>query len=121
MGELFKNAAAIIEAAAKNPLAIAALIILVCGVVSVILFRKEENANIRLVAFSLLFIGLIGLGGAILYAEHSKKSAQQNPTLTPTPATVLSSTPTPSPARTPKSVIRKEPCSREDKLLGKCK
>jgi tetratricopeptide (TPR) repeat protein len=66
LGELFKHAAGIIEAAAQSPFGIAALIILVSGVVCVILFHKDEKAYVRMGAFALLFVGLISFGWVVL-------------------------------------------------------
>lgn len=55
---------AIIREAAKSPLGVTALIVLVLGVVVVILF-KDAGERYRLAAFVLLLLGLAGFGYSI--------------------------------------------------------
>jgi len=112
--QLPPNTPDIIEAAAKSPLGIAALIILVCTAVCVALFRKDPNPKVRMGVFALFFVGLIVFGLAVLNTNQPKPlplplqsdTSSVTPTIspihTPTPKPPLpdpnTPTPTPSPA-----------------------
>jgi hypothetical protein len=128
MGELLRNAADIIKAAAQSSFGIAALIIIVSGVVGVILFRKEEKSSVRIGVFTLLFVGLIGFGLAILYAQQiePKISPTTTPATTISPTPIVKSEPSPTPSATPalkpptsRKVSPKVPCKVEEILKGK--
>jgi hypothetical protein len=73
MGEVFKGlldkASNIIGKAAENPLGLAALSVLVLGVVGVLLFRQAAG-KLKLVAFAMITAGLLGL---FVFAANSTK------------------------------------------------
>jgi hypothetical protein len=70
----------IIKEAAKSPLSILALIVLVAAGAVRALFGKNDPGKIRLAVVSLLFAGLILAGFAIYPALHSAAAQPSLPT-----------------------------------------
>lgn len=65
MDTTIENAPSIIEAAAQSTLGILALLILTVGVIAYLFFQKSSD-RVKVVIFSMIFIGMAGFGLVIL-------------------------------------------------------
>lgn len=120
MDELFKNAPEIIKAAATNPLALAALIILTLGVLGFVHFRKSSEMTrvvvFVLTGFALLVVFGLVLIGAIVEAEL-KQSVVDSDRSVPPVADVATAPPPPPATTTPVSNTLASTCVTES---GSC-
>ncbi len=71
MDKLFEQAPRIIEAAARSPLGVLALMVMAVAATGIVLFRDAAEW-VRLIVFGLLFAGAAGFGSAVLRQRTSR-------------------------------------------------
>ncbi len=78
MDNALDNAPSVIEAAAQSPLGILALLILTVGVIAYLFFQKSSD-RVKVVIFSMIFVGMAGFGLVILVQAAPTPSPGDGP------------------------------------------